>query len=69
MGRILRIAAGLADLHGHRPGVRIADLEWLGLLTRLDDLVAGGQNRDAGLAIDGNALTPHHCQQRDFGET
>ena len=63
-----RIAACPGHLHGHRPGVRIADLEGLRLLARLDDLVARRQDRDARPAIDRRALAADHRQQRDFGE-
>ena len=68
IGQNPRIAARPRHLHGHRPGVRIADLEGLRLLARLDDLVARRQDRDTRPAIDRDALAADHRQQRDFGE-
>ena len=69
MGRICGSPPALAHLHGHRPRVRIADLERLGLTARLDDLVSGWENRDAWPTVDRCAFATDHRQQRDFSKS
>ena len=67
-GRIRGSPPARCHLHRHRPGVRIADLEGLRLLTGLDDLVARGKDRHTRPAVDRRALAADHRQQRDLGK-